>query len=414
MLFRIGLVTPRAPSSNDGSDLDIQYGVGLVHFYPNLGGDAPSSWQIPYLFPPPTRASVSNQVEMGTDVLIKESTQVGTGSAITRGFPHSNNSSISIESVYSSDGSGETMDKDEGHLSCPGCVSHHDDPCPNLISQPVPPPGSLNGASTEAVHHTGDSTKSLPLLEYLTDVSSDLEGSVMEDEGESRPSEWRRGWDQFKAEISEELSREQDERIAEWSAYQEEKQVNREKEREEETRRNLEDEPIRKRTKAHIVDLPSPSPDARPMSTPDLSRPPSPSEVLMLPPRPLNPHLTDEERRVKEILESRYHEDQSVETFSPGDQLVIERVRRGSVADLSTKIGKINLEDPKTILAQNQLKKSLLFAPPSVQVYSVHVPAPSFHRNYVRPPTPFPDPELLTPPESVYQPVGTNGGALGE
>ena len=61
------------------------------------------------------------------------------------------------------------------------------------------------------------------------------------------------------------------------------------------------------------------------------------------------------------------------------------------------------MEDPKALVTQNPLKKSFLFTPPPVQVYSVRVPPPSFNRNYIRPPTPYPDPDLLTPPASMQR-----------
>jgi hypothetical protein len=52
MLMHMGLVTPKISGTGDSvdmSNLDIQYGTGLVHFYPNLGGGLPPKWQIPYL-----------------------------------------------------------------------------------------------------------------------------------------------------------------------------------------------------------------------------------------------------------------------------------------------------------------------------------------------------------------------------
>ena len=60
MLLKMGLVTPKHPiGGNSSLDLDIQYGTGLVHFYPNLSGEAPTGWTILYLIPLPARVLVS-------------------------------------------------------------------------------------------------------------------------------------------------------------------------------------------------------------------------------------------------------------------------------------------------------------------------------------------------------------------
>ncbi|KIM70990.1 hypothetical protein PILCRDRAFT_17523, partial [Piloderma croceum F 1598] len=59
MLFKMGLITPKTSAEEESStDLDIQYGTGIVHFYPNLGGEALPDWRILYLFPSPTKVSV--------------------------------------------------------------------------------------------------------------------------------------------------------------------------------------------------------------------------------------------------------------------------------------------------------------------------------------------------------------------
>jgi len=132
------------------------------------------------------------------------------------------------------------------------------------------------------------------------------------------------GWVQFKAEISEEVSRGQDERIVEWRVYQEEKQAEKEREHKEETRRNFEDEPICKCTRTHLIDLPSPSPKAQPMSPQNLLSLPTPFKASVLPPRPLNPQLTDEERKVKDVLENRYLGVQTDGSASLDGQMIIE------------------------------------------------------------------------------------------
>ena len=67
MLFNMGLITSLAPNTLNFSSprestpaVDVQHGLGILHFYPNLGGKALSNWQIP-VFVPPVQASVSDK-----------------------------------------------------------------------------------------------------------------------------------------------------------------------------------------------------------------------------------------------------------------------------------------------------------------------------------------------------------------
>jgi hypothetical protein len=406
MLFRMGLITPKSPGSNNGTDLDVQYGAGLIHFYPNLGGEAPRDWQIPYLFPPPTKTSVSCQTTTDADTSTnKDNTQVGSGTAVTSEPPPRPKHPLSIVATACTAGdSDESTDEDEGHLPCSRCLSYHDDPCSGPVSTSVPSTRSLDDVSSKAVYHHGDSTESLPSLEYVTDTSDMDDNSDLDSDTENSSSKWSHRWNQFKAEIDDELRRERDERLAEWDTYQEEKQAEREKEREEEISRSLEDEPFRKRVNGQSADPPSSTPSDCPMSPNDSSGPPSPAHSPSIPlPRTLDPRLPSRKQSADKVLEPEHLEIRTIEPLSPDGQVSVNRIRRGSVANLSAKMEGINLEDPKTIIAQNHLKKSLLFTPPPVQVYSVHIPAPSFHKNYIRPPTPFPDSELLSPPERMQQ-----------
>jgi len=59
MLFNMGLLTSLAPNTLNSTlplesapAVDVQHGLGILHFYPNLGGDAPNNWQIPVFVPP--------------------------------------------------------------------------------------------------------------------------------------------------------------------------------------------------------------------------------------------------------------------------------------------------------------------------------------------------------------------------
>src|SRR5882762_9388288 len=68
MLFNMGLisaVSPNAPNSSNPIDslagTDVQRGMGILHFYPNLGTNAPGDWEIPY-FRPPNPVAVSGLI----------------------------------------------------------------------------------------------------------------------------------------------------------------------------------------------------------------------------------------------------------------------------------------------------------------------------------------------------------------
>jgi hypothetical protein len=81
MLLKMGLVTPSNPHDLDSSELDVQYGTRIVHFYPNLGGEALPNWQIPYLFLPPSPVSVSPDMCVSDNQgLIVDIQQVGPDS----------------------------------------------------------------------------------------------------------------------------------------------------------------------------------------------------------------------------------------------------------------------------------------------------------------------------------------------
>jgi hypothetical protein len=135
----MGLISPRSPGSNNKTNLDIQYGTGLIHFYLNLGGEAPRDWQILYLFPPPTNTSV------------------GSETAVTSEPPPCPKHPLSIvEPTYSSGDLDELTDEDEGNLPCSCCLIHHDDPCPSPISTSIPFARSLDNVSSKWCCHGHD------------------------------------------------------------------------------------------------------------------------------------------------------------------------------------------------------------------------------------------------------------------
>src|SRR5882762_242531 len=165
--------------------------------------DLPIDWQIPYLFPPPTQASIS-----------PEST-VDAGPPPTRDLipfvaPHFN---------YSSDLSAHVSKNADGFYPNHHVVTHRSSHPHISTIQSMPPRSSArNGVASESISIV--STDSLPSLES---VESDMSVSSNE--------EIYGKWDQFRREIQEELSRERDQRIAEWTSFQHEMEQTRQRER---------------------------------------------------------------------------------------------------------------------------------------------------------------------------------------
>jgi hypothetical protein len=159
-LFNMGLIssiTPNAPNSSSplasSAGVDIQHGVGILHFYPNLRSGPPSNWQIPF-FIPPVQASVSPDVWPDAEEWAKyDPFQVPSDSAIELPFPviesnanlenphtHSQpfgfstnrDSDFGFISDSSSSSDDEPIDKDETAITCVRCLSSHFGTCPRL------------------------------------------------------------------------------------------------------------------------------------------------------------------------------------------------------------------------------------------------------------------------------------------
>jgi len=252
MLMKMGLVTPKFPSGNNSGtrDLDIQYGTALVHFYPNLGGPAPTNWEIPYLIPPVTQTSVSSDStclkRSGLNQINPE--QVSSRSAVRyRPYPrpytsasHSSSDSLALAGVSSlEEDEGEddndsrdldylypSSDEDEAHFAGHSCVGPHLSTRPPAGSSTLPIARvSSNGDIDTDVRFP--TPESLPSLESVSSSS--------DEENEVSKVKWSEHWQKFRAEIREELQDEvenaRERRLGEWDVYQEAQQEAREVER---------------------------------------------------------------------------------------------------------------------------------------------------------------------------------------
>ena len=159
MLFNMGLITslaPNAPNSSIPLDpspgVDIQHGLGILHFYPNLGSEAPSDWQLP-VFVPPVQAAVSLDQWPDRGKFTYYTSQVPSDSAVVSPFPIVESDStveflrtrsrpfgfatdrdsdfeFSSDTTSSASSDDEAVPSNETAFPCTRCLSSHFDPCP--------------------------------------------------------------------------------------------------------------------------------------------------------------------------------------------------------------------------------------------------------------------------------------------
>jgi hypothetical protein len=217
MLFKMGLVTPKSTSEDEShTDLDIQYGTGIVHFYPNLGGEAPPDWRIPYLFPSPSKVLVSCQTDADNPIKTRIDTfQVDSGSAIGVGRrPPDRSLSLPIDHSEFSD---DSDDNDEIDIPCFSCLTAHHDTCASLTKVIVPTARiSINCAIEHPTSKRDESSDSLPALTFLSDDSDSDYDAVPE---EKHTEKWKRRWEKFEVGTKDEIEMERGERVAAWDAH---------------------------------------------------------------------------------------------------------------------------------------------------------------------------------------------------
>jgi hypothetical protein len=401
MLFNMGLITslaPNAPNSSAPSDtssgVDIQHGIGILHFYPNLGSEPPSDWQIPF-FVPPVQASVSsNDWPDSKEWAEYDPFQVPSDSAIELPFPviessadlerpqprsrpfgysTEHDSDFDFSSSSSSSSDDDLYLEDEDAISCNRCLTSHFGPCPRLhhnaiILNKVSSSGSINSDITF--------DDSIPGLEYISDGSSDV-SSTRSFTG-MRASEPSREWNRSLVQV---MSEDRLCRLRDWDAHEQEK----EKEKEDFRQRKMVEglkEVLAERDRS-----PTPELLIRPVSTS------STDDEISLPPTPISspiyqdtidPRLLKRQAVLKGILYDAKFPITSEAFLSPEQILHIHRARR-----LAS--GEITLDGESDTIIYNE---------PPVEVYSVMVPSPPSSPN-LRPVIPLlngsESPRLLYP-----------------
>jgi hypothetical protein len=212
MLLKMALVTPQSPSAAGRFvDLDVQYGTGLVHFYPDLGGQAPSDWKVPYLLPAVPKAAVSVPRQPDTALSLSfNSLKIDPGSAIRADpRPTPNQDRRAIEYPPLRDES-ESDSDDEVDLPCTSCLAAHSHTCAATTKISIPTGRLTINCGLEERPRRSSSISSLPALERITDDSSSSDSG---EDGRDRERR-RQRWNQFRTEMNEELG--DRERIDEW------------------------------------------------------------------------------------------------------------------------------------------------------------------------------------------------------
>ena len=398
MLLKMGLITPRAPNEDDPStDLDVQYGTGLVHFYPNLGGQAPSDWEIPYLFPAPKPAvSHQNNPDVATD--LNKSIQVDRLSSVAP-EPPSPRTHLLANGEYpsSQDELNSSSGEDEHPLHRCDSFSTHSNPCPNATDTSITltrlaaahaPSGSKSSFSPNR------SSDSLPSLQYVTD-DSDYDSDS--DAGSDIQVE---KWNQFRMEIQREMEKDRDDRLREWKAYQDRCQAQRELERQQEMVQCLDDlfrkppspaePPVEGRTAfTHVPPAQPPSALSHSAESPVPVVPLSANTDVAY--QQVCAHLREQQLRIEAILERHHDERRPLESMPPDRALEYHSQRdapsalRHEIEDTDTDSEISDFVDEHGIYTE-----PLLFRPDPIQVYTVHVTPPDANQGNARPPTPYP------------------------
>ena len=249
MLFNMGLLTslaPNAPNSSLPLDpnpaVDVQHGLGILHFYPNLGSEAPNNWQIP-VFVLPVQASVSSGYWADkNDWADYDSLQVPANSAVDLpisethyplinsepilhhprsrsrpfGFAADHDSDFDFYSDSASSCDHESHPNDETAVSCSHCLASHFGPCPRISRNTI----ILNRVSSTGTVSSDILTQSIPELEFLSSSSDsdDLSYQALPDTQSKRKRDLvqvmtedrvrrLRDWTNYEQEVEEERSR---------------------------------------------------------------------------------------------------------------------------------------------------------------------------------------------------------------
>src|SRR5882762_9604285 len=218
MLFNMGLISAISPNGVNSSlpitpsvGTDVQYGVGILHFYPNLGSNAPGDWEIPY-FRPPNPASVPlsstvNSLRQLADPEHEEKQSACSNTPFSFNLNRDSDFDFSLSSTLEVDldNINETPDSHICRLnsyndSNPG--SDHKSIVLNRVSS--------NGSISSDISFT----QSMPGLKYLTDSSTSDDQSLCS-LPPSLGGKTHRYWDQKHV---DDMAEDRNRRLREWRA----------------------------------------------------------------------------------------------------------------------------------------------------------------------------------------------------
>ena len=385
MLLKMALVTPTIPNpSGRTTNLDVQYGTGLVHFYPDLGGSAPSGWQIPYLLPSVPKAAVSPS-SYTSEILSADfdALQIAPDSAIrTEAEPPSGDPCFHPVKYQSSHNGHDSDDDYEVDVPCLSCLDSHSNSCAATTKLVLPLERLALNCGLEGPPKLDISTVSLPALEHVTDYSS---SSDSESDGEEK---WRHRWDQLKSDVREEL--EDEEQVDEWHRELEEA---RRKNREVQENSRDEQDPVRK---------PSVLPDGRSCASPSPLLIPDPKDVtnqtILLAgcqpdtERELIARLEEQRKELRGILAANVANNRITpapplltrqRTSHTARQPLVEQPHLNASANDSNKGDRFAHLQPSAGALPSD------FVPPPVHVFSLRVDPPRPESRKARSPTPF-------------------------
>ena len=181
-------LAPNAPNSSIPLDpapgIDIQHGLGILHFYPNLGAEPPHNWQIPLFVPPvtasvPPESAVSSFPEVPHNSLADSSVSLASPSPHhprprSRPFGFSTDHDSDFDYASDTASTDELAEDDEIAISCVHCLSTHFGSCPRLSRQSI----ILNRISSNGSISSDIETQSIPELEFLSGSSDSDSGST--------------------------------------------------------------------------------------------------------------------------------------------------------------------------------------------------------------------------------------------
>jgi hypothetical protein len=366
MLFNMGLVTPRDPSADlNTTDLDVQYGTGLVHFYPNLGQEAPPDWTVPYLFPIPFKSPADSQ----------------TASSLGLSPPVRPASPISFSDPESSESSDDELEEihDEVDIPCVRCLDSVDFTCAATTTISISRARLPTDCREECISNR--SYNSLPSLINVSDSGSDI--SITSDGVNFNIDRLMSRWDEFKNNVRMDIDKHQDDWKKGWDMKG---RAASEGKTSDTTSKYA---PMSRSTDRLTL---SAAEDSSPRAGKyiGISSPPS------TPSRPL-PTIVDPRypMRLRDHVNSSQDGNAHIPPiafYPPAKRPDLTRIRRVLARKTqASSLPRIEVsEETGQLVEGDDIKKSILFAPPPVQVFSVHIPPPSFETNATRPPTPFP------------------------